>query len=56
MAAEAHAMPALSGHPFAVSNAVNSSTAHRTHENVPSEMQPPSEDAADAAQTDSQQH
>ncbi len=49
-------MPTLSGHPFAVSDAEISSSADRTHENVPSQMQPPNEDAADAAQTDSQQH
>ncbi len=49
-------MPTVSGHPFAVSDAEISSTAHRTHENVPSQMQLPKEDAADAAQTDSHQH
>ncbi len=48
-------MPGLSRRPFALSTAVISSSAH---ENVPSEMQPPTEDAADAAdaaQTDTQQ-
>jgi len=49
-------MLTLSGRPFAVSDAEISSSAHRTHENVPSEMQPSTENAAGAAQTDSQQH
>jgi len=52
---EEHAMPGLSRRPFALSTAVISSSAH---ENVPSEIQPPTEDAADAAdaaQTDTQQ-
>ena len=47
-------MLTLSGHPFAASDAVISSSAHRTYEHVPSEMQPRTEDAADA-QTDTQQ-
>ena len=48
-------MPTLGGHPFVLSDAVISGHAHWTHEDVPSEMQPPTEDATDVARTDTQQ-